>query len=141
MLWAHEPGAPVLDQYDLILKELVEYHDKGGESLLDCQPQGCGRDGNQLLALSKASGVNMIACTGFHRKKYYPQDYWLWEAPAQKISEFLSSDLEHGFARDTRTPTPVKAGFIKDCSRIHLVRLPSGRPGRRRLGCASRPGR
>ena len=56
-----QPGGPVLDQFNLILKELVEYRDKGGETLLDCQPQGCGRDGNQLLALSRASGVNPIA--------------------------------------------------------------------------------
>lgn len=108
-----QPGAPVLDQFDLILKELVEYHDKGGETLLDCQPQGCGRDGNQLLALSKASGVNLIACTGFHRKKYYPQDHWLWEAPAQKISEFLSAELEHALLETLATPAPIQAGFIK----------------------------
>jgi len=108
-----QPGAPVLDQFDLILKELVEYHDKGGETLLDCQPQGCGRDGNQLLALSKASGVNLIACTGFHRKKYYSQDHWLWEAPAQKISEFLSAELEHALLETLATPAPIQAGFIK----------------------------
>jgi 5-phospho-D-xylono-1,4-lactonase len=108
-----QPGGPVLDQFDLILKELVEYNDKGGETLLDCQPQGCGRDGNQLLALSKASGVNLIACTGFHRKKYYPQDHWLWEASAQKISEFLSGELEHGLLETLETPAPIQAGFIK----------------------------
>jgi predicted metal-dependent phosphotriesterase family hydrolase len=65
-----DPGSPVLNQFDPILKELVEYREKGGETLLDCQPEGCGRDGNRLLALSKASRVNLIACTGFQRKKY-----------------------------------------------------------------------
>jgi predicted metal-dependent phosphotriesterase family hydrolase len=106
-------GGPVLDQFDLILKELVEYRQKGGQTLLDCQPQGCGRDGNKLLALSKASRVNLVACTGFHRKKYYPQDYWFWGAPAAKISDFLSKELERGLLETLETPVPVRAGFIK----------------------------
>lgn len=108
-----DPGAPVLNQFTLILKELNDYRDKGGETLLDCQPQGCGRDGNQLLALSRASNVNLIACTGFHRRKYYSQDHWLWRATAEKISDFLCSELERGLLETLDTPTPVKAGFIK----------------------------
>jgi predicted metal-dependent phosphotriesterase family hydrolase len=108
-----DAGAPVLNQFALILKELAEYRDKGGETLLDCQPQGCGRDGNSLMALSKASRVNLIACTGFHRKKYYSQDHWLWSATAEKICDFLCSEMEQGLQETLATPTPVKAGFIK----------------------------
>ena len=108
-----DASAPVLNQFDLILKELIEYREKGGGTLLDCQPGGCGRDGNQLLALSIASKVNLIACTGFHRKKYYPQNYWLWKAGAQKICDFLCSELEQGLFETLETPSPVKPGFIK----------------------------
>jgi predicted metal-dependent phosphotriesterase family hydrolase len=108
-----DPSAPVLNQFDPILKELIEYREKGGETLLDCQPEGCGRDGNQLLALSKASRVNLIACTGFHRNKYYPQDHWLWEAGAQAVCDFLYSELEQGLSETLQMPSPVKAGFIK----------------------------
>ncbi|MGB7877074.1 MAG: hypothetical protein WBL25_22040 [Anaerolineales bacterium] len=108
-----DPSSPVLNQFDSILQELTEYCEKGGKSLLDCQPAGSGRDGEKLLALSKASGVNLIACTGFHRKKYYSQDYWLWEADAQKICDCLCSELEHGLVETLNTSSPVKAGFIK----------------------------
>jgi predicted metal-dependent phosphotriesterase family hydrolase len=106
-------AGPVLNQYDLILKELVEYRSRGGESLLDCQPGGCGRDGNKLLELSKAARVNIIACTGFHKKKYYPVEHWLWSASAQQVCESLCSDLELGLAETLDSPSPVKAGFIK----------------------------
>ena len=108
-----DPSVPVLNKFNPILKELIEYREKGGKTLLDCQPEGCGRDGNQLLALSKASKVNLIACTGFHRQKYYPQNHWLWEAEAEKICDFFYSELEHGLSETLNMPEPVKAGFIK----------------------------
>ncbi len=106
-------GSPVLNQYDLILKELIDYREKGGGSILDCQPGGCGRDGNKLLQLSKETRVNIIACTGFHRKKYYPQNYWLWEASAQDVNDHFCSELEQGLIETIKSPLPVKAGFIK----------------------------
>ena len=108
-----DPSSPVLNQFDPILKDLVEYRELGGWSLLDCQPGGCGRNANQLLALSKESGVHIIASTGFHRKKYYSRDFWLWKAGTQEICEFLSSELEQGLKETLDTPSPVKAGFIK----------------------------
>jgi phosphotriesterase-related protein len=102
-----------LDQFDLILEELVEYRARGGESLLDCQPGGCGRDGSKLLELSRTARVNIIACAGFHLKKYYPPEYWLWSASAREVCESLCSDLEHGLAETLDSPSPVRAGFIK----------------------------
>jgi phosphotriesterase-related protein len=122
------PGGFVLNQFDPILKELIEYREKGGGTLLDCQPEGCGRDGNQLLALSKESKVNLLACTGFHRKKYYAQNHWLWGVNAEKVCDFLCSELEQGLIETLKTPSPVKAGFIKialesswaDCPRAAL---------------------
>ena len=108
-----DPGAPVLNQFEPILKDLTEYREMGGGALLDCQPVGCGRNGNQLLALSKASGVHIVACTGFHRKKYYSQNYWLWKADAQAVCELLCSELELGLYESLETPSPCKAGFIK----------------------------
>ncbi len=106
-------AGPVLDQFDLILEELVEYRARGGESLLDCQPGGCGRDGSKLLELSRNARVNIIACTGFHLEKYYPPEYWLWSASARKVCESLCSDLEQGLAETLDSPSPVRAGFIK----------------------------
>jgi predicted metal-dependent phosphotriesterase family hydrolase len=88
---------PVLNQYDLILQELTDYRQYGGKSILDCQPGGCGRNGNRLLELSRASNVYLIACTGFHRKIY----------------DAICNELELGLAETLETPNPVRAGFIK----------------------------
>ncbi|HTP00739.1 MAG TPA: hypothetical protein VMJ64_05140 [Anaerolineales bacterium] len=108
-----DPGSPVLDQFEPMRQELTEFHEKGGQTILDCQPQGCGRDGNRLLALSEASGVTVVACTGFHRRKYYAPDHWLWDAQPPKISEFICSELHQGLFETRDRPSPVRAGFIK----------------------------
>jgi 5-phospho-D-xylono-1,4-lactonase len=121
-----DPGSPVLNQFDLILTELVEFRDRGGECILDCQPGGCGRDGNKLLELSRASGVNLVACTGFHRKKYYHPDHWLQQANAGKVYDFLCSELEQGSVETLDTPSPVRAGFIKVALEAAWVDCPHG---------------
>ena len=111
------PGAaadsPVLDDFDLILRELKHYHEAGGRTILDCQPGGAGRNANKLLKLSQESGVNLIACTGFHRRRYYTPEHWLWSAPASKIGDYLLSELEEGLAETMESSRPVRAGFMK----------------------------
>ncbi len=107
------PGCFVLDQLGPMVQELIEYRERGGHALLDCQPGGCGRDGNQLLALSQASGVTLIACTGFHRRKYYPPDYWLWKASAHKVAESFCSEIQQAVVETANSAEPVRAGFIK----------------------------
>ncbi len=106
-------GSPILDQFGAMVQELIEYRARGGHALLDCQPASCGRDGNQLLALSNASGVMLIACTGFHRQKYYAPDYWLWKASTSAIAESLCSEIREGLAETLNSGAAVRAGFIK----------------------------
>jgi len=108
-----DPSGPVLDQFDAILRELGEYREAGGKSLLDCQPGGFGRDGNKLLALSSASGVSLIACTGFHRRKYCPSLPSLWDADAQQVADLLFSELQEGLQETLDRTSRVRAGFIK----------------------------
>lgn len=108
-----DAAAPVLDQYDLIKNELRGYRSVGGSTLLDCQPGGCGRDVNQLVRLSKESGVNIIACTGFHRKKYYPPDYWLFTAHPSQIANHFVSECTIGMGEWEGEKDRPRAGFIK----------------------------
>jgi len=108
-----DPSSPVLDQFEQIMMDIEEFSLAGGQSIMDCQPEGCGRNGLKLLELSQRSGVNVIACTGFHRKKYYPKDHWLFNKRAQKVCDFLCSELGTGLFETLETEKPVKAGFIK----------------------------
>ena len=108
-----EPNAPILNQKEEILQELIDFKDAGGATILDCQPGGCGRNGLVLEELSRLTGVNIIACTGFHRKKYYPADYWLWKASPDQCAAYFIDELESGLLESRKSPNMVKAGFIK----------------------------
>ncbi len=108
-----DPAAPVLDEEEKILEELRTYLAAGGESLLDCQPGGCGRNGTILAKLAEESGVNIIACTGFHRRKYYPLDYWLFSASETRIVDFFIAECTESLIECRDMKNPARAGFIK----------------------------
>jgi phosphotriesterase-related protein len=108
-----DPTSPVLDQYGKIYEELKRYRLAGGSSLLDCQPGGCGRNANRLIQLSRESGVNIIACTGFHRRKYYAPDYWLFHADIEDIADYFIKELCISMEETDGQPEKAVAGFIK----------------------------
>jgi len=108
-----DPAAPVLDQYDKIKEELKLYRSAGGGSLLDCQPGGCGRNANKLAQISRATGVHIIACTGFHRKRYYSPEAWLFTTRPEQASEYFLQELTSALEETKEQPEPVRAGFIK----------------------------
>lgn len=108
-----EANSPVLDQYTAILAELNSYRETGGSTLLDCQPGGFGRDANKLQALARASGVQIIACTGFHRRRYAPRFESLWTGKAETIARGFIRELTQGMQEHTSAEHPTRAGFIK----------------------------
>lgn len=116
-------GAPVLDREDLIAAELREYRTSGGQSQLDCQTGGAGRDGNVLASLSKASGVHLIACTGFHLERYYPAHNEIWSMSADQAAKHFLNEVDKGL-EETRAIGPVYPGFIKIAALESLEKTP-----------------
>lgn len=107
------PGLPQLTDQPGILDELVDYRKAGGGTQVDCQPGGCGRDGQKLLELSRASGVHVVACTGFHLERYYPPDHWLWRADIDEARAHFVREITEGLEETRALAQPVRAGFIK----------------------------
>ncbi len=118
-------GAPRLDDRAIIAAGLARFRAAGGGSLLDCQPGGCGRDGRVMRELSRASGVPIIAATGFHLQRYYPADYWLWQAGAPEIQAYLVDEIRNGLAETRAAESPVRAGFIKIACTAELGDMPA----------------
>jgi predicted metal-dependent phosphotriesterase family hydrolase len=107
------PGAPVLnDQYG-IAAELGDYSEAGGDAIIDCQPGGCGRDGRMLRKLAQASEVHIVACTGYHRRLYYPDGHWLFDAPVEEANSLFVCELTEALEETRDSEKPARAGFIK----------------------------
>jgi len=117
--------APVLEEQELIERELIAYRQAGGGAQLDCQPGGAGRDGNQLSKLSARTDVHIVACTGFHLKEYYPAGYKIWQMDPSQAADYLLSEIGGGL-EETRHKTPVYPGFIKIAVRENLEASPLG---------------
>lgn len=66
-------------------------------ALVDCQPPGAGRDARVLARLSAASGVAIVASTGFHLSRYYPHDRRPW-ANAGAAHRAFTAELAEGMA-------------------------------------------
>jgi predicted metal-dependent phosphotriesterase family hydrolase len=108
-----DPASPVLDQFDAIRTELLAYKAAGGGSILDCQPGGCGRNANHLAELSGLTGVHVLACTGFHRRKYYARELNPFNLDETQAAQIFISELKDCTEETKSQQDPVRAGFIK----------------------------
>ncbi|MEG0108071.1 MAG: phosphotriesterase [Lachnospiraceae bacterium] len=110
--------ALLLDSIAKSSSELKRYKAAGGSSVIDAQPCGCNRMPNELVCISKASGVHIIASTGFHKLCFYPKNHWIWHCTLDKLSSLYIQELTTGMYLDGETSFPsissnYKAGIIK----------------------------
>lgn len=119
------PGAPRLNYFAGIEGELEDYREAGGSAVVDCQPGGCGRDGTRLLQLSEASGVHVVASSGFHRQRYYPAGAWIFQADAGKAADYFVHELEQNLAETSSGNRVVRAGLVKIACEARLEDTPS----------------
>lgn len=99
-------------------RELKLYHDAGGSSLVDANPLATGRDALALADISRLTGVNIIATTGYHIPKFYPEDHWIWTTDADELTDLFADELTRGMYLDGCWTKPVyqtdmKAGLVK----------------------------
>jgi predicted metal-dependent phosphotriesterase family hydrolase len=120
---ALEPG-PTLADKESIAQELREFRATGGGAIVDCQPLGCGRNGNVLAELSRASGVALVACTGFHRRRYYAPDDSIWKLDAAAAASTFITELRQGMLETRTMEVPARAGFVKAACETTLDETP-----------------
>lgn len=117
--------APVLNQMEVIREGLDAYRRAGGGAIVDCQPGGCGRNGLKLIQLAEESGVHVVACTGFHLRKYYPPGYWLFQSALDRAAEYFIDELTKALSETRTAQAPARAGFIKIACEATLQESPS----------------
>lgn len=128
--YAHEhivinPGYVVQLFPDLLLpsvengaKELADAKAAGLGAAIDTMPCDAGRDVLKLAEISRRSGVHLVAPTGLHLPRFYPQGHWRFRMSASELAELFTAEVELGIdANDGAGPelrrTPHRAGIVK----------------------------
>ena len=108
------------------IEEVLEGRASGIGTIVDMTPIGLGRDPAGLRAISEATGVPVIAASGYHRDAHYPAGHWVHEATVEVLAERVLSDLREGMhPRDWADPAlpldPARAGAIKGGASYHRI--------------------
>lgn len=109
----------LLDDEDEAVAELDAFHDEGGGAVVDALPAGCGRRPLILQRASRATGVKIIATSGFHTDSYYAASHWARSASHDQLVALLlhecvaGIDANDGEPTPDREPTGVRPGLLK----------------------------
>lgn len=95
----------VLSDAELATKELLEFRALGGASVVDLTLADIGRDAEALLALARATGLNIIAGCGHYIQISHPRE--LAEEPLDSIEERLLGEVQKGIGN-----TDIRAGVL-----------------------------
>lgn len=97
------------------IKELQDYYRSGGTTMIDAQPWSAGRDIQALARLSRVSGVQIVASTGYHLLAFYSPDHWIHFADQHQLTDLFIRELTSGAeCQDFRMIDPdLKAGIVK----------------------------
>lgn len=102
--------APIADNYvlsDEVLaaREVMEFKDRGGSTIVDVTSIGFKRDPEALLRVSRTTGLNIIMGTGYYQKVFHPLD----------MDSRSVEDLTAEIVRDVTTgvkDTGIRSGII-----------------------------
>lgn len=106
------------DDAEKATEEVLEAKGTGLQSIVELTPIGLGRDPVLLRQVSRATGVNIVGATGFHRDAHYPRGSWVFDASEDTLRDRMVTDIERGMHRgdwnDEALPLDeARAGVIK----------------------------
>lgn len=95
----------VLDDPDVAYEELIDFRQNGGGGIADVSPEGVGRKPRELQALSRATGIHVIAgCGPYVQSTHHPR---LRTLTAEEVARELVGEITVGL-----DGTDVRAGVI-----------------------------
>jgi len=89
------------------IREVTDFRESGGGSIVEVTPIDQGRDPDGLRRVSEATGVHIIANTGFYIEAGHPA--YVEEKSADELAALLVKDIEVGI-----DDTGIRAGFMGD---------------------------
>ncbi len=114
----------LLPSVDHAVRELGDFKAAGGGAMIDCMPCDAGRNVEKLAEISRRSGVHLVAPTGLHRVRFYPEGHWRFGRSQERLAELFVEEIERGIdANDCAGPdvrrTGYRAGILKIASDGH----------------------
>ena len=94
-----------MTELDVAIPELQLYRDAGGQSFIDVSGRIPGWHPDDLIAASEATGVNIVASTGWYISPAHPPSHA--EATVEELAAILVEHIEVGIEG-----TDVRAGVI-----------------------------
>jgi phosphotriesterase-related protein len=90
----------------------------GLRSAVDAMPCDAGRSVTTLAALSRATGLHVVASTGLHHERFYAPGHWSERLSVDELADLFAADLAEGIdALDYSGPvvrrTDHRAGIVK----------------------------
>jgi predicted metal-dependent phosphotriesterase family hydrolase len=129
-LFLRSPALPGQDFDDAgrAIEEVGEAKRGGLRAIVEVTPIGLGRRPAGMRAVSEATGVHVVAGTGYHRDAHYGANHWVREASVEVLARRILADLKEGMHPDdwlTEAPLDAaRAGVIKaGASYQHISRL------------------
>jgi phosphotriesterase-related protein len=130
MCWAHEHlvidgGVPKLVNPELSLQrvedavaELAPCVAAGLGAVVDAMPADAGRNVAKLAAISRRTGVHVVAATGLHHARYYGERHWGELLEPEVLAGLFADEITDGIdANDLNGPvlarTAHRAGVVK----------------------------
>jgi phosphotriesterase-related protein len=139
-LFLRTPALPgqEFDDPDAATREVLEAKATGLGAIVEMTPIGCGRRPDLLRGVSEATGVPIVAATGYHRDAHYPSGHWVHDASIDALAAPILADLRDGMHpadwTDAALPLdPARAGIIKAGASYQRI----SRSERRRLEAAA----
>lgn len=102
----------VLLELETMTNEVKDYKNFGGTTLVDQTTYGLNPDPSGLRHISEATGVHIIAGTGFYHQQYYPD--WLDDWSVSQIAKRMETHITKGFSN-----TGIKAGIMGELGTHH----------------------
>ncbi|MGV9900412.1 phosphotriesterase family protein, partial [Streptomyces tendae] len=94
--------------------ELAAFRERGGGAVVQWTPYGLGRRAADLPALSRDTGVHVVAATGLHQDVHYDED--MLAALRGRAAEVFVAELTRGIGT-----SGVRAGLIKVAGGFHAL--------------------
>ncbi len=106
----------LLDDLEKTTQELCRYRRAGGKAVVDAQPVLAGRMAEWQVKASEASGVHIVASTGFHKTIFYYDDSYLFSMQEEEISRLYIAEIRQGMLSSKKNGgvrIAARAGLIK----------------------------